>query len=81
MELAAQENRILSTEDKDFGRIALASEPPTVGVILIRFPASARNALPDSARSLVRELGSRIEGAFIVLRPGTARIRSRREQQ
>jgi predicted nuclease of predicted toxin-antitoxin system len=79
MQLAAAENRVLLTEDKDFGRIALASEPPSVGVILIRFPASARGSLADSVCSLIREHGARIAATFIVLRPGAARIRSRTE--
>jgi predicted nuclease of predicted toxin-antitoxin system len=36
--IAAGENRILLTEDKDFGRLVYAGAP-SAGVILIRYPA------------------------------------------
>ncbi len=39
LELARQEQRILLTEDKDFGRLVYADQQATGGVILIRYPA------------------------------------------
>ena len=39
--LAAQDNRILLTEDKDFGQLVFAEQQNSGGVILIRFPATA----------------------------------------
>jgi predicted nuclease of predicted toxin-antitoxin system len=39
MELALAENRILLTEDKDFGWLVFAARVDSPGVILIRFPA------------------------------------------
>jgi hypothetical protein len=42
MELALTESRILLTEDKDFGWLVFAARVDSPGVILIRFPASAR---------------------------------------
>lgn len=55
MELALTESRILLTEDKDFGRLVFASGAKSPGVVLIRFPATARGLLgmavrPGSAR-------------------------------
>ena len=41
LELARQEQRILLTEDKDFGRLVYADQQATGGVILIRYPAGA----------------------------------------
>ncbi len=74
MELAVAEDRILLTEDKDFGRLAFAAHADSPGVILIRFPASARITLAASVRRLVSQQGSRLREAFVVLRPGSIRI-------
>jgi predicted nuclease of predicted toxin-antitoxin system len=40
--LAAREERILLTEDKDFGQLVYAHAQETLGVIFLRFPISAR---------------------------------------
>ncbi len=40
------ENRVLLTEDKDFGWLVFVSHADSAGVVLIRFPAGARSALP-----------------------------------
>ncbi len=74
IELALAENRVLLTEDKDFGWLVFAARVDSPGVVLIRFPASARALLGDAVRTLVRKHGSRLAGAFTVLRPGSARI-------
>ena len=74
MELALAEDRILLTEDKDFGWLVFAGRVDSPGVILIRFPASARVLLAEAVLKLVREHASQLAGAFVVLRPGAARI-------
>ena len=74
MELALAENRILLTEDKDFGWLVFAGRVDSPGVILFRFPASARSLLAAAVLKLVREHASQLVGAFVVLRPGAARI-------
>lgn len=74
MELALAENRILPTEDKDFGWLVFAGHVDSPGVIPIRFPASARGSLGDAVSKLVRKHASQLAGSFVVLQPGTARI-------
>jgi predicted nuclease of predicted toxin-antitoxin system len=74
MEMAYAEKRILLTEDKDFGWLAFVAHVDNPGVVLIRFPAGARNALASSITRLVSELGDKLAGAFVVLRPGSVRI-------
>jgi predicted nuclease of predicted toxin-antitoxin system len=74
MDLAGAEDRILLTEDKDFGWLVFAKHLDSPGVILIRYPASARSALADAVLKLVTEYASELAGAFVVLRPGEARI-------
>jgi len=39
---AVADNRIFLTEDRDFGQLVFASNASSCGVILIRFPTSAR---------------------------------------
>ena len=80
MELAVAERRILLTEDKDFGQLAFAARVRSPGVILIRYPASARTALGAAVRRLVAEQGSQLENAFAVPRPGSARISAKPPQ-
>jgi predicted nuclease of predicted toxin-antitoxin system len=74
MELALTDDRILLTEDKDFGWLVFAGRVDSPGVILIRFPASARGLLAAAVVNLVREHASQLVGAFAVLQPGAARI-------
>ncbi len=74
MDLALSEDRIVLTEDKDFGWLVFAGRMDSPGVILIRFPASVRSLLPDAVLKLVDEHALRLAGAFVVLRPGAARI-------
>jgi predicted nuclease of predicted toxin-antitoxin system len=72
--LARSEARILLTEDKDFGLLAYARRQHTAGVVLVRFPADARSQLGETLASLVEEIGERLNGAFVVVEPGRARI-------
>ena len=74
MELALAEDRILLTEDKDFGWLVFVGRVYSPGVILIRFPAFARGSLGKTVVDLVRDQASQLAGAFVVLRPGMARI-------
>lgn len=72
--LAAREGRVLITEDKDFGQLVYAELRESSGVILVRFPASERSALPEAMLETVRELGDRLVGIFVVLTPRRVRI-------
>ena len=74
MQHALLEDRILLTEDKDFGWLAYVARADFPGVILIRFPASARGLLAASIRRVVREHGAELGRSFVVLSPGSVRI-------
>jgi hypothetical protein len=58
--------------DRQLLDLAVSEDSP--GVILIRFPASARGVLADAILKLVGENGARLMGSFVVLQPGVARI-------
>lgn len=72
-EKAVGDDRILITEDKDFGQLVYASMRTTGGVIFIRFPTRARRSLPEAVVELVRQRGERLKGSFTVLQPGRVR--------
>jgi predicted nuclease of predicted toxin-antitoxin system len=74
MELAQTEGRILLTEDKDFGWLAFVAHMESPGVVLIRFPATARPLLASAIRQLIVDHPLRLAGSFVVLRPGLARF-------
>lgn len=74
LSLARSEMRILLTEDKDFGLLAYAGGQQTAGVILVRFPTHARGQLGQTVVSVAAEIGERLNGTFVVLEPGRARI-------
>ena len=74
VELARHENRILLTEDKDFGWLVFASAMEFAGVVLIRYPGNARQALADAIRRVVEEHGDQLGNSFVVLQPGIVRI-------
>jgi predicted nuclease of predicted toxin-antitoxin system len=79
LELANQEQRILLTEDKDFGWLVFATLIQSPGVILIRFPGYARDSLPKVMTRLVIQQGEKLVGAFVVVQPGHIRIRHKPE--
>ncbi|MGH2459401.1 MAG: DUF5615 family PIN-like protein [Chloroflexota bacterium] len=74
MALADRENRILLTEDKDFGQIFYADLSRRRTVILIRFPIPLRASLGSSMTDLIRRSGDQIIGCFVVIQPGHIRI-------
>jgi predicted nuclease of predicted toxin-antitoxin system len=74
MELAMREARIFLTEDRDFGRLVYAAARPPVGVILLRFPSTARGSLPAVLVELVAQHGEKLAERFVVVQPGRIRF-------
>jgi predicted nuclease of predicted toxin-antitoxin system len=74
-----REQRVLLTEDKDFGQLAVASElGEQEGVLLIRCPEQSRGDLPDAVSALVAADGHRLVGTLVVWTPTRVRFRSLR---
>jgi len=74
IELARTQQRILLTEDKDFGQLVFAAARRTAGVILLRWPVTARSALGGALEEFVAAHGGSLAGAFVVIEPGRVRI-------
>ena len=77
MDYAVREERIVLTEDKDFGQLVYANAQQSRGIIFIRFPVHARKALPKAVLDLIREKGGQLADSFVVVRPGRVRIGGR----
>lgn len=77
LQLAAEDKRVLITEDRDFGELIYARGRPTAGVVLVRFPSRARHAKVRAVTEVVSRFNSRLAGAFTVVAPGQVRISSR----
>ena len=74
IELVASERRLLLTEDKDFGQLVFAATKNNSGVILIRYPASARSTLTDAVVTLLAERADALYSRFVVIEPGCIRV-------
>jgi len=72
--MAVQEQLVLLTEDKDFGQLVFAAGERASGVLLCRYPVSARQRIVEDVVRLVAEEGERLRGCFVVVRPGKVRI-------
>ena len=67
-------NRVLLTEDKDFGWLVFVSHADSAGVVLIRFPGNARSTLPGTVVWLSENHASELQNAFVVLAPHQVRF-------
>lgn len=70
IDFAVREDRIVVTEDRDFGQLVYAAAKPAAGVILIRFPSTGRGGLPRMLVDFLAEYRGKIADRFIVLQPG-----------
>jgi predicted nuclease of predicted toxin-antitoxin system len=75
LRVAVEDDRILITEDKDFGEWIFAHRERMKGVLFIRFPGNARSKLSETVLLLIEKHGTDLVGHFTVLEPGRARIR------
>lgn len=74
IDFARSQRRLLLTEDKDFGQLVFAAAKQNSGVILIRYPSSARSALTTAVLKLLSDNGENLYSRFAVLEPGRVRI-------
>jgi predicted nuclease of predicted toxin-antitoxin system len=76
LQTAAAQQRILLTEDKDFGELVVRLKLPAYGIILLRMnPADSATKLAQLRRLFVRH-AHRLPGTFVVLSENKARFRS-----
>ncbi|MDO8670773.1 MAG: DUF5615 family PIN-like protein, partial [Dehalococcoidia bacterium] len=74
---ATRQQRVLLTEDKDFGWLVFVSQAESAGVVLIRFPGDARDTLARTVVQLAESHGEALTGSFVVVQPGHVRVSRR----
>jgi len=74
IKLAIDENRILLTEDSDFGQLVFAHGLIKASVIFMRYPARARKQQAEDIVNFIKKHGEKLKGCFVVAQPGRTRI-------
>ena len=77
IEMAVKKNRILITEDRDFGELVYAHQKQHGGIILVRYPSTARKGMAEAILDLVRQKSGTLVDCFVVVSPLKIRIRTR----
>ena len=72
---AFAEDRILLTEDKDFGELVYRLQKPAYGIVLLRFDVAERSWKRSRLRDLLANHAERLPGSFVVLEARKVRIR------
>lgn len=74
---ALNENRVLITEDRDFGELVYARGHSSAGVMLLRFRSSVRLTKAATVVDAVARLDARLKNSFTVVEPGRVRVSAR----
>ena len=72
---AFSEDRILLSEDKDFGELVYRLRQPARGIVLLRFDIADRALKIPRLRYLLEEEAEKLPGAFVVLEVDRVRVR------
>lgn len=73
-------NRILLTEDKDFGHLVVRLGLPAIGIVLLRLHPEDTPSKLARLRELLRLHADRLTGSFIVIDASRVRIRPLRSR-
>jgi predicted nuclease of predicted toxin-antitoxin system len=73
--LSIEQGRILITEDKDFGELALRHGKPLPGVILLRIAPENRRLKSARVLALLARQGKRLPGNYVVVDETSVRLR------
>jgi predicted nuclease of predicted toxin-antitoxin system len=72
---AVEDNRVLVTRDRDFGRLVFA-DGQTGGIVYLRIQPSTEDAVHDELLNVLeKHAAPEIRRSFIVVEPGQYRIR------
>jgi predicted nuclease of predicted toxin-antitoxin system len=73
--LSIEHDRILITEDKDFGELAIRRGKSLPGLILIRIAPENRRRKPARVLALLAKQGDRVSGHYAVVDETRVRLR------
>lgn len=72
---AAGEDRILLTEDKDFGELVVRLGLPAFGIVLLRMNPADTAAKRARLREVLQQEATRLPGCFVVVDEAKVRFR------
>jgi predicted nuclease of predicted toxin-antitoxin system len=75
LQTAAEQQRILLTEDKDFGELVVRLGLPAYGIILLRLNPADSSAKLTRLREVIQHDSPRLPGYFVVVDETKARFR------
>lgn len=75
LEFAEREERILITNDKDFGELIFRLNRPSSGVILIRLKIDLPRSRQEQVLNVIESLSGKLKSGFIVVTEGKVRVR------
>jgi len=75
LQRALEGRAILLTADKDFGRLVIAQEAATTGVVLFRRAARRPERAAARLLALIDERGDQLHDLYVVVTPERARTR------
>jgi predicted nuclease of predicted toxin-antitoxin system len=73
--LAVRQERILLTEDTDFGEMVVRLGLPALGIIRLDLEGLSRGERVERAVNAVRKIGDQAKGALVTVEPKRIRIR------
>ena len=76
LQMAARHQRVLLTEDKDFGELVVRLKLPAYGIVLLRMNPADSAAKLVRLRHTLQHHAKRLPGSFVVLSEKKARFRS-----
>lgn len=76
LEYALNDNRVIITNDKDFGELTFRLQKPNMGIILLRLPNLHSEEKTNLLMTAIEKLGEDIANKFIVIEENAIRIRS-----
>lgn len=75
IDLAIQDNRVLITEDRDFGRIVFVQDRTETGVILLRYPYDMHSHVTEQLKELMDQTAEeKFTESFVVVQPNKIRF-------
>jgi predicted nuclease of predicted toxin-antitoxin system len=75
LQQAATDQRILLTEDKDFGELVVRLGMPAFGIVLLRMNPADSAAKLARLRAVLQTHAARLPGSFVVVDESKARFR------
>ncbi|MDI6734728.1 MAG: DUF5615 family PIN-like protein [bacterium] len=75
LKVANQENRILITNDKDFGELIFFQKRISSGILLIRSFVETSSAKVKLVKNVIEQIGERLKENFVVVSESGYRIR------